>query len=77
MITKKCDSEREDDVANRKGKASEASGKIVRSRHEERKGWKSRNTTPLLGLKTTRLHLRWYQVEGVSAMEDLRHSCIQ
>ena len=52
----KCDSERGGDVASGIGNANGVSEKIVRNRHVERKRWKSRNTTPLLGLKTTRLH---------------------
>ena len=67
-------------MANEIGNANGVSGKIVRDRHVERKGWKSRNTTPLLGLKTTRLH-EWTpwrsRVEGVLVEEGLRHPCTQ
>ena len=41
---------------------------------------KSRNTTPLLGLKTTRLHEWtpwWSRIEGVLVRGGLRRSCTQ
>ena len=51
----KCDHGREGDVVGRTGLEQE-SEMIVDNRHMKTEGRKSRNTTPLLGLKTTRLH---------------------
>ena len=48
----KCDSGREGDVAD----GTESTNGVLGDRHTEGKKGKSRNTTPLLGLKTTQLY---------------------